>query len=72
MSYSYEDTCNGCEECRHCGRDLKTNKAFYCDSCGESFDSDELRQYEGEDICKECFLGMMEEEWDGLPCVKED
>ncbi len=45
-------------------------KAFYCDSCGEEYDSDELRQYEGEALCRECFLDVMTEEWGRLPDVQ--
>ncbi len=70
MSYNYEDACNGCEECRHCGRGLKMYKAFYCDSCGKKYDSDKLRRYKGEDVCRECFLEMMDEEWHDLPEVE--
>lgn len=30
----YEDTCNGCSDCIHCGRDKK-QKFVYCDFCGD-------------------------------------
>ncbi len=72
MGYKLEDACNGCAECVQCRLAGATYKAFYCDSCGEEYDSDELRQYESEDICRECFLEMMDEQWKGLPRVKED
>lgn len=72
MGYNLENTCNSCEECRHCGRGLKMYKQFFCDSCGENYSRDKLRQYEGENICRKCFLDMMDEEWRDLPEVKED
>lgn len=31
---------------------------YYCDCCGESFDPDELYDYDGEMYCAECVLSQ--------------
>lgn len=72
MGYNLEEACNGCDECVHCRLAGETYKVFHCDVCGTDTDVSKLREYEGVDICFECFLGLMEEEWDKLPQVKED
>lgn len=29
---------------------------YYCDRCGDEFESNELYQYEGEEVCGDCIL----------------
>lgn len=29
---------------------------YYCDRCGDEFDSNQLYQHEGEEVCAECIL----------------
>ncbi len=71
MGYKLEEACKGCEECVQCRLAGETYKAFYCDSCGKKYDNDELRRYKDEDICLECFLDVMTEEWGRLPYVQD-
>lgn len=47
-------------------------RVYYCDVCGEDRSKRELRRYNDQDVCRECFLEMMDEEWRDLPEVKED
>lgn len=58
MGMFYEDDCVGCERCICCG--LKKSPHYYCDTCGEEYDPDDLYEdYENEDgdmICKKCIL----------------
>ncbi len=72
MGYNLEEACNGCEECRQCHLAGERYKVFHCDICGNDFDTSELLRYNGEDICRECFLEMMDEEWYNLPQVTAD
>ena len=49
----FEDCCNGCEDCKHCGR----NKAMLinviiCDECKEEIE--EAYDIDGEHICQSC------------------
>ena len=32
-------------------------KRYYCDCCGEEFEPDELYDYDGEMLCKDCLVG---------------
>ncbi len=70
MGYNLEEACNGCAECVHCHLAGETYKVFHCDSCGNDIDVSELRRYKGEDVCRECFLDLMNEEWNKLPEVE--
>ncbi len=72
MGYNIEEACNGCAECVHCQLAGEKYKVFHCDSCGNDLDVSELRRYNGDDICRDCFLEMMDEQWSSLPRVKED
>ena len=35
---------------------------YYCDNCGEEFESDELFKWNGQDYCKECIINDVEED----------
>ncbi len=71
MGYNLKEACKGCPECVQCRLAGETYKVFYCDSCRMIVDASELRRYKGEDICLECFLDVMAEEWGRLPDVQE-
>lgn len=71
MGYKLEDACNGCPECRMCRLAGETYKVFHCDVCGNDLETSELRRYNDQDVCHECFLEMMDEEWHKLPDVRE-
>jgi len=33
---------------------------YYCDNCGEEFESDKLFKWNGQDYCKECIINDVE------------
>ena len=49
-----ENLCVHCEICVHCGQDKAT--VFVCDNCGEEYEPNELYDYDGEDLCKDCLV----------------
>lgn len=57
MARKEDNCCNGCPECRGCGRDTQYYVYWKCDICG--FESDEESDFEsdnfGMDICKNCY-----------------
>lgn len=55
---SYEESaCNGCVECRECGRYGKKYIVFKCDQCGyETTEEDEIvSSIYGVDLCRICY-----------------
>lgn len=59
----FEDECCGCSTesypCLGNSCPLKYVSHFYCDCCKDEVDSEELYEYEGQDLCKECLLGKV-------------
>lgn len=54
------DECVGCTSMGlHCIGSSCPNRNvvhYYCDRCGDEFDSNQLYQYEGEEVCGNCIL----------------
>ena len=60
-----ENNCVGCTELGlHCmpGCTKRAEEAYYCDRCGEEVDPGDLFDVDGEAICFECRLEMLNEE----------
>lgn len=56
---SYEESaCNGCPECRECGRSNKRYIVYRCDQCGyTSQDENEFdKSIYGVDLCRICYM----------------
>ena len=55
--------CNGCAECRHCGRKYQKYKALICDYCHGEVDMAYVLN--GDHVCADCLpdvLGVVREE----------
>ena len=67
----YEDDCVGCPPEMGCLGNtcpFKNVPHYYCDMCGREYEHDDLREYEGGEICESCFCGDETAEQDyGLP-----
>ena len=51
-----DNACYGCPECVNCGR----NRDYYyheCDQCGST---EQLYEFEGEELCVECILERLD------------
>lgn len=54
----WENNCNGCPECKGCGRDKDYLwKYLVCDKCGESVE--ELYEYDDKWYCDECITDVV-------------
>ena len=66
----YENECVCCPREMGCLGDscpyIKVRR-IYCDSCGDEYSEDELREINNQHICIHCFREMCEEYFDGLP-----
>lgn len=53
-----EDECVGACPERMCNSSCPNLnvKRYYCDCCGEEFEPDELYDYDGEMLCKDCLV----------------
>ena len=52
--------CNGCAECRHCGRKYQKYKALICDYCHGEVER-AYRTEDGEHVCDKCIGNVLEE-----------
>ena len=52
--------CNGCPECRHCGRKYQKYKALICDYCHGEVDRALFDEKTGEHICMDCLDKVFE------------
>lgn len=62
MAIKYEDECVGCPSEMGCLGDrcpYMNVPHFTCDECNEDFDSDELYDYEGLMLCRDCLLEVV-------------
>lgn len=58
MGFRIEDNCVGCPMgCINCGR--RHQHVYYCDHCEDY--TDELYEYEGQELCWECYKSMFNE-----------
>lgn len=57
-----ENDCVGCPACVECGR--RHTAHYYCDSCDQEFDPDELYDMDGTMMCEDCVL-------ESIPKIKE-
>ena len=65
----YEDECVGCPPemgCLGSGCPNRNVPHYYCDKCGEEYSPEELYDYDGEIMCKECLIEYL---MDGIPTV---
>ncbi len=72
---SYEDECVCCPTemgCLGSSCPYRNTKHFICDWCDEEYEPSDLRYYENQYICKECYLAIAKETWDDLKEVDED
>lgn len=67
----YESECNGCSECRFCGRNARKRAIFRCDECGDAFEPKELKHINNKHICLECYLEIAQGEWDDAQSPEE-
>lgn len=62
MGVYFEDECVGCPSNMGCLGSSCPNMHvphFECDECGEEFEAEELYDYEGVMLCKDCLLELM-------------
>lgn len=52
------DNCNGCAECRHCGRKYQKYKALICDYCHGEVEWAYVLN--GDHVCSDCLDGVLE------------
>lgn len=50
--------CNGCPECRHCGRKYQKYKALICDYCHGEVDMAYV--FNGDHVCADCLDKVLE------------
>ena len=67
----YVNDCNGCPECRFCGRYKSKTNIYRCDYCGDEFDPKDLKKIGGEHVCLECYIEMAQGDWDDAESVEE-
>lgn len=56
-----ENRCCGCPPEMGCLGSSCSNRnveVIYCDKCGEELDSDNVYEFDGEDLCADCLLDM--------------
>ena len=54
------DNCNGCAECRHCGRKYQKYKALICDYCHGEVEMAYVDPKTGDHVCADCLDKVLE------------
>ena len=54
MAYTLSRKCNGCQECKCCGRDQEYQKRYYCDVCGQ--ETEDLYETQNGQECIDCIM----------------
>lgn len=65
MSYEVLNGCVGCPPhlgCMHSACPYRYETHYYCDSCGDDLDPDDLHEYDGHDYCDDCLVAVLEKE----------
>ncbi len=59
-----ENACVHCDVCYGCGK--KNNyEHIYCDICHSDIDEEEVREWDGKEVCEECYRDLFFKEYSG-------
>lgn len=58
----WRNDCVGCDVCYNCGR-KNDYEAIMCDECGADIEEEEVREWEGQELCEDCYKAKFIQEF---------